>query len=146
MCCKAHFLFIGGIIMNEELLKIVYEIIQNTGYISKTLVNSEISMNDGDLAASQKYTKEAQSLLASTVNDNFKEYREAISVDTDSTNEYDIPTTLELVKQIASLQYTAGMLLCTTLDNQAMIIENLTKKLLIDINTVEEIYNAIYNN
>ena len=132
--------------MDNELLKIVYEIIQNTGYIAKTLVNSEIAMNDGDLAASQKYTKEAQHLLATTINDNFMEYRDAISVDTDSTNEYDIPTTLELVKQITALQYTAGMLLCTTLDNQDMIIENLTKKLLIDINTIEEIYNAIYNN
>ena len=132
--------------MDNELLKIVYEIIQNTGYIAKTLVNSEMAMNDGELAASQKYTKEAQNLLATTINDNFKEYREAISVDTDSTNEYDIPTTLELIKQLAALQYTAGMLLCTTLDNQDMIIENLTKKLLIDINTIEEIYNAIYNN
>ena len=107
--------------MDNELLKIVYEIIQNTGYIAKTLVNSEIAMNDGDLAASQKYTKEAQHLLATTINDNFKEYRESVSVDTDSTNEYDIPTTLELVKQITALQYTAGMLLCTTLDNQDMI-------------------------
>ena len=43
--------------MDNELLKIVYEIIQNTGYIAKTLVNSEIAMNDCDLAASQKYTK-----------------------------------------------------------------------------------------
>ena len=60
--------------MDEELLKIVYEIIQNTGYISKTLVNSEIAMNDGDVAASQKYTKEAESLLATTINDNFEEY------------------------------------------------------------------------
>ncbi|MBQ9791320.1 MAG: hypothetical protein IJW28_01915 [Clostridia bacterium] len=132
--------------MDEELLKIVYEIIQNTGYIAKTLINSEIAMNDGDVAASQKYTKEAQNLLNSTINDNFKEYRESVNVQTDSTNEYDIPTTLELAKQIASLEYTAGMLLCTTLDNQNMIIENLTKKLLIDINTIEEIYNAIYNN
>ena len=132
--------------MDEELLKIVYEIIQNTGYISKTLVNSEIAMNDGDVAASQKYTKEAETLLATTINDNFEEYKAKITIDTDSTNEYDIPTTLELIKQISSLQYTAGMLLCTTLDNQDMIIENLTKKLLIDINTIVEIYNAIYNN
>ena len=132
--------------MDEELLKIVYEIIQNTGYISKTLVNSEIAMNDGDVAASQKYTKEAESLLATTINDNFEEYKAKITIDTDSTNEYDIPTTLELIKQISSLQYTAGMLLCTTLDNQDMIIENLTKKLLIDINTIVEIYNTIYNN
>lgn len=132
--------------MNEELIKIMYEMLQNVAYASKLLVTSEIAMNDGEIEISQKNTKEAQSFIKVLMNDTFEEFEEESEVENDEVNDYDIPTSLELTRQLISLEYDTAMLLGLYQDKQTELYGNAKKKILKDINTVAEIYTAIFDN
>lgn len=131
----------------EELLEVLYEMVEHTGYVSKLLVSSEIAMNDGEIAECQKYTKEAQTLLGTMIGDVFVEFAEACEVENDEVNDYDIPTSLELVKQLNDIQYNIGVLLGLIADEQnEQILKTCEIKIKKATNTIIEIYNSIYNN
>ena len=125
--------------------KILFELIQNTGYISKLILSSEIAMNDGDIETCQKYTKEAQSMLKTCINDNFEEYLSIIKNKVEDCNEYDLPTAIELSKQIACLQYEIGNFLlldCSNKNLESLVEMKINKA----INTIIHIFNEIYGN
>ena len=133
--------------MNKEYLKTLCEATQSAGHLSKILVSGEQAMNDGELALCQKYTKEAQVLLSSMINDTFEELTEKFTNKTQDVNDYDIPTTLELLKQISLLIYHSGMIMDLLVDEQSnSILTNFENQLQKTINTIIEINNSIYNN
>jgi len=134
--------------MEKENLQIIYEVLQNSSHVAKLLTSSEIAMNDGEVETCQKLTKEAQLTLKTMANDCFEEFVEyAETKEETGTNDYDLPTPLELIKQLNGLNYNLSVLLGLDLDGQSGTITNSVKKQITqDINTINEIYNAIYNN
>jgi len=133
--------------MENEKENIILELLQNTAYVGKLLSISEIAINDGDIESCQKNTKEAQALLSTLKNDSFKEFEECFELENSETNDYDLPNTLELIKQLFLLEYDLGILLGLLKDED---LKNLLAKrenqVIKDINTINEIHNAIFEN
>lgn len=131
---------------NEIIIKIG-ELVEQTGHAIKLLVSSEIAINDGDIASSQKFTREVRSLLSVMVRDIFVEISENFLIHDDELNDYDMPCTLELVKQLAEVQYSAGVYVGIvtgdTGEDTRKIVET---KLQRAMNTTIEIVSAIYEN
>lgn len=133
--------------MNEVYCKTIYELIQNLGYISKLILMSELAMNDGELQMSQKYTKELQSMLKTSINDVFEEFFELVRNKNNEINDYDLPSTLELAKQISNFQFDAGVMLLLLNDNYNDKVFNISEsKLIKDLNSIKQIYQEIYGN
>lgn len=131
---------------NEIIIKIG-ELVEQTGHAIKLLVSSEIAINDGDIASSQKFTRDVRSLLSVMVRDIFVEIGENFSIHDDELNDYDIPCTLELVKQLAEVQYSAGVYVgIVTGDNGEDTRKIVETKLQRAMNTTIEIVSAIYEN
>lgn len=130
-----------------EDLKHLGELVENCGQVSKLLLASEIAMNDGDLALSQKNMKEAQGLVKVLMDDVFEEVSEMLSVDTSETIDYDIPTPLEMARMLSEVNYNAGVLITLIMDESVSNVLEIAKlKLQKAINTVEEIAQAIFFN
>ena len=132
--------------MNLEI-KILYELLQNTSFILKNLVNSEIAMNDGEIADCQKFNKEAQTLLSASIKDTFEEFVEMAGTETDEVNDYDIPNNFELIRQLNQVQCDLAITFDLINDNLSdEIIKSNLKKIVVNLNTIKEIYEAIYLN
>jgi len=131
----------------ENQIKTIAELIENSAHVAKLLCANEICLNDGDLKSSQKCVMEASDLLNVLTKDVFIEVEDDFKLSTTNTVEYDIPTTLELAKQLNDIVYNSGVLLGLILDKQSESIINAKKeKILTLINTVVEINNAIFQN
>lgn len=131
----------------KDITSTLGELIEHSGHVAKLLISGEIALNEGELKLTQKYTKEASETLSVMTKDIFVEVRESLCVSSKDTNDYDIPTTLELVKQLAEIVYNTGVMLGIVVKNTNESIQKTVElKLLKSINTVEEIYNAIYEN
>ena len=103
-----------------------------------------MSLNDGDVEKSQKYSRDGQILVKALVNDTFKEIEEEIGENDGKTNDYDYPNNFELIRFLNEISMNVGGFLAVEDDeNIKKIIE---KKLLHTINTVKEIYTALYEN
>lgn len=126
--------------------KIIYETIENTSYLSKLILKSEIAMNDADVESCQRYTKEAQNLLATLIKDVYKELIEEINEDSSAINDYDLATGLELATQLNILIYDLSELLLSQEDVNELILTKNKQKIITDLNTIKEINNAIYAN
>ena len=132
--------------MNLEI-KILYELLQNTSFILKNLVNSEIAMNDGEIADCQKFNKEAQTLLSASIKDTFEEFVEMAGTETDEVNDYDIPNNFELIRQLNQVQCDLAITFDLINDNLSdEIIKSNLKKIVVNLNTIKEIYESIYLN
>ena len=132
--------------MNLEI-KILYELLQNTSFILKNLVNSEIAMNDGEIADCQKFNKESQTLLSASIKDTFEEFVEMAGTETDEVNDYDIPNNFELIRQLNQVQCDLAITFDLINDNLSdEIIKSNLKKIVVNLNTIKEIYEAIYLN
>ncbi len=130
-----------------EYLSKIGELIENCGQISKLLISSEIAINDGDLALSQKSMVEAQALIKVMLEDVFLEVKEEFNIDNKDVFDYDIPTTLELVKFFNDAVYNAGVLINLLIDKGGEeIIKSIQTKIVKDLNTIEEIATAIFFN
>ena len=130
-----------------EEIKKLGELVENCGHISKQLLASEIAMNDGDLALSQKNMMEAQGLVKVMLDDVFKEVIEMFGIETNETVDYDMPTALEMARVMNEAVYNAGVLINLILDNgSATIQDSIKTKLVKDLNTIDEIAQAIFFN
>lgn len=133
--------------MDENNVKILYELLQNATSVNKSLISSEIAMNDGDIKNCQKYTKECVQLLTTMVGDVFEEFEEQFKISEKGTNAYEIPTNLELARQTALLSFDISMLLSMSIEKVGISLLTSTENAIAkDINTIKEIYNAIYAN
>ena len=130
-----------------EEIKKLGELVENCGHISKQLLASEIAMNDGVLALSQKNMMEAQGLVKVMLDDVFKEVIEMFGIETNETVDYDMPTSLEMARVMNEAVYNAGVLINLILDNgSATIQDSIKTKLVKDLNTIDEIAQAIFFN
>lgn len=133
--------------MNQEEIKICCELMQTTAFTLKNLICSEIAMNDGEVEDCQKFNKEAQNLLAASVKDTFVEFTEIFEVESSTVADYDLPNNFELMKQLNQVQCDLSMLFDMLSDNLAEeMIKPVKEKIVISINTIKEIYEAIYLN
>jgi len=133
--------------MEEEKLKILYELLQSAAQVNKSLISCEIAMNDGEIMLCQKHTKEAQALLKTMVGDVFEEYAEEFGSAETGVNAYDIPNNLELARQTAVLMMDIGLLLGMIGENVGVSLRQGTElSIAKDINTITEIYKQIYAN
>lgn len=126
--------------------KVIYEAIENTSYLARLILKSEIAMNDADVESCQKYTKEAQNLLATLIKDVYAELTETINQDSDTVNDYELATGLELTVQLNTLVYDLSRLLLSQREVNELILTKTKQKIITDINTIKEINNAIYAN
>ena len=130
-----------------EEIKHLGELVENCGQVAKLLLASEIAMNDGDLALSQKNMKEAQGLVKVLIDDVFEEVKEILAVDSDETIDYDIPTPLEMARALSEVNYNAGVLITLIMDESVSNVLEIAKlKLQKAINTVDEIAQSIFFN
>lgn len=133
--------------MDTNLQKTLCELIEHSSHTSSLLIDGEIALNDGDLAASQKANMDAQALLDTMVKDIFVETRQALSSSSNKTDDYDLPSTLELAKSLAKTAQNAASLLLLIISGESQRLQSIMiEKVLTNINTVIEIYNAIFNN
>jgi len=133
--------------MEEQKLKVLYELLQNAAQVNKSLISCEIAMNDGEIQLCQKHTKEAQMLLHTMVGDVFEEFAEEFDVTDAGVNAYEIPNNLELARQTAVLMMDISLLLGMIGDNVGVSLRGSTETAIArDINTIIEIYKQIYAN
>lgn len=133
--------------MDEKLYKTLSELIEHATHTSDLLIGGEIALNDGEIELSQKNNVEAQNMLHTMIKDIFEETKQELSLDCDKVNDYDLPTTLELARQLVKVANNAASYITVVLDAQNTVIKGIVaNKLQTSINTVVEIYNAIFNN
>lgn len=133
--------------MNSQISKVLAEFIEQAGYVIKKGIASEMAMNDGDVLLCQKNTKEVQTFLKTMVKDVFEECKEVLGVADVQTNDYDIPTMMELVKQLAEGVYYAGVLLGLLNEEAVSAAQKTTSESLVkSLLTVTEIYQAMFEN
>ena len=106
-------------------------------------IKSEMALNDGDIASSQKYSKNGQVLMKALVDDVFFEVEEELGENLGEVNEYDYPNNMELIKSLNEIAMALGSYMTST----DVTIKNIAvKKLYKAMNTSKEIYLALYQN
>ena len=102
-------------------------------------IKSEMALNDGDIASSQKYSKNGQVLMKALVDDVFFEVEEELGDNLGEVNEYN----MELIKSLNEIAMALGSYMTST----DVTIKNIAvKKLYKAMNTSKEIYLALYQN
>lgn len=133
--------------METKTLKTLGELVEHSSHVASLLLDGEIALNDGSLEASQKANIDAQTLLSTMVKDIFVETKQALNQNVDATDDYDLPSTLELAKALSNTAQNAGSLIALIVENGSPRLQGiLATKVLTNINTALEIYNAIFNN
>ncbi len=132
-------------VMSDELSDILFETIQTSAQVIKSLISGIQSMNDGDLINCQKHTKEAQQLLNTMKGDVFEEFL-SIGNYNKNINTYGEANQEELIRQLSLLLYDIGILLSFSKDESHSLINNASQKVATDIYTVIEIYDFLFNN
>ncbi len=131
----------------EEKIEVLCELLSVSSHLCSLFVDSEMAMNDGDIAQSQNFTKQGQNLLKVVIGDTFAEYKEEFGTNEDDVCVYDIPSMLALSKFCSQICYHASTLLSLLHQGKTDVVFDNTAKLVAkDINTVEEIYNQIFEN
>ena len=128
------------------LQKELCELIEICGEASSHFVKSEIYMNEGSIAECQQESKQGQALVNTLLKDSFVEVKSEL-VATSDTNTYDYPNVLELIKALNETCSNAARLLGLEFDAVGNSVRDIiAKKLVISINTVTEIFTALYLN
>lgn len=131
--------------MDNKLILTLTEIIEHSSEANKLLVSNAIAMEDGDLLKAQKYLKEASALLSVMIKDVFKEIKELLP-ETSDEEDYDF-SCLDIAKLLAMVSYNASCLIsCHLNDDSSIVIENVQKKLIKNINAVISLSESILLN
>ena len=131
--------------MDNKLILTLTEIIEHSSEANKLLVSNAIAMEDGDLLKAQKYLKEASSLLSVMIKDVFKEIKEILP-SVEDEEDYDF-SCLDIAKLLAVVSYNASCLIsCNLNGDSSIVIENVQKKLLKNINAVISLSESILLN
>jgi len=131
----------------EEKLDVLCELVSVSSHLCSLFVDSEMAMNDGDIAQSQNFTKQGQNLLSVVIGDTFAEYKEEFGTTENDLFDYDVPSTLALSKFCSQICYHASTLISLLHQGKTDVVFDNTAKLVAkDINTVEQIYNLIFEN
>ena len=132
--------------LDGDTLKKAGELAECCGRAIVLLVSAEAAMGEGEIAACQKFVKEAQGLLRTMCGDIFVEIREAFGVET-GTNPYDIPSNFALTGQLGEAVGALGSLLAEEAEvENAAAAALYRKKTVAAVNTVEALYRELYAN
>lgn len=127
--------------MNEyEIL----ELLETTSNAVDNFIKSEIALNDGDVEASQKFSKNGQTLVKALIKDTFVEIAEDFDIAEDGVNDYDYPNVLELIKSLNVISMNVASLLASNNDQMTMPIYK--RNIIKANNTVKEIFISLYEN
>lgn len=125
-------------------LDILAELIETSAHAANSFIKSEMALNDGDVEACQKYSKEGQTLVKTLKNDTFLEIEEELGENDEDVNGYDYPNNMELIKALNEIVMAAGSILSAREDEN--ILKIVTKTLYKAINTAKEIYSQLFEN
>lgn len=126
------------------MCKEILELLEGVSAANSAFIKSEISLNDGDIEGSQKYSKEGQTLVKSMIKDTFQEVKEEFELDEEECNDYDYPNNLELIKALNDIAMNSALYLSSKDDEN--ISKIFKKKILQAINTAKEIFISLYEN
>lgn len=126
------------------MCKEILELLEGVSAANSAFIRSEIALNDGDIEASQKYSKEGQTLVKSMIKDTFQEVKEEFELDEEECNDYDYPNNLELIKALNDIAMNSALYLSSKDDENVSKI--FKKKILQAINTAKEIFISLYEN
>lgn len=126
------------------MCKEILELLEGVSAANSAFIRSEIALNDGDIEASQKYSKEGQTLVKSMIKDTFQEVKEEFELDEEECNDYDYPNNLELIKALNDIAMNSALYLSSKDDEN--ISKIFKKKILQAINTAKEIFISLYEN
>lgn len=128
-----------------ENIRIYEELIEAASESSKLLILSQLAIDDGDLALSQKYFLQVKDILNSLKNDTFEEIKELITDEISDSDDYDI-SSLNLACLLNDCCKTAGILIGMELDNQPDSIKNvMLHKIVKTINACTELFDTLFN-
>lgn len=120
------------------------ELLEASSNACNNFIKSEMALNDGDVEGGQKFSKVGQALVRALINDTFKEIEEEIGDNDGLTNDYNYPNNFELLRSLNEITMHVGSLLSAEDDEKIKKI--VEKQLVHTINTVKEIFLALYEN
>lgn len=124
-------------------LSLLSELLESSSTACELFIKSEIALNDGEIEICQKFSKEGQQLLKTLISDTFIEFNEFYGLDVQECLDYDYPNNMELIKSLTILSKFIGGLIGSDDEKiEIMYAKNVIKS----INTVKEIYSALYEN
>ena len=124
-------------------LSLLSELLESSSTACELFIKSEIALNDGEIEICQKFSKEGQQLLKTLISDTFIEFNEFYGLDVQECLDYDYPNNMELIKFLTILSKFIGGLIGS---NDEKIEIMYAKNVIKSINTVKEIYIALYEN
>lgn len=128
-----------------ENIKIYEELIEAASESSKLLILSQLAIDDGDLAQSQKYFLQVKDILNTLKNDTFEEVKELLAEDITDSDDYDI-SSLNLACLLNDACKTAGILIGMELEQQPDAIKNvMLNKIAKTINACIELFDTLFN-
>ena len=131
---------IKEIIVTNKLLS---ELLETSANACDAFIKSEIALNDGDTATSQKFSKNGQTLMKALILDTFNEVEEALGENLQETFDYDYANVLELIRSLNEISMYVG----AYIEAEEEVIKNIAiKNLFKAINTSKEIYLALFEN
>ena len=131
--------------MDNKIILSLTELIEHSSEANKLLISNAIAMEDGNLSKAQKNLKEATTLLSVMIKDIFEEIKEIIPT-LDDEEDYDF-STLDIAKLLSMITYNASCLIGCYLTNESnVVIENVQKKLVKNINAVINLTESILLN
>lgn len=123
--------------------KLLSELLETSANACDAFIKSEIALNDGDLATSQKFSKNGQTLMKALILDTFNEVEEALGENLQETFDYDYANVLELIRSLNEISMYVG----AYIEAEEEVIKNIAiKNLFKAINTSKEIYLALFEN
>ena len=123
--------------------KLLSELLETQANACDAFIKSEIALNDGDTATSQKSSKNGQTLMKALILDTFNEVEEALGENLQETFDYDYANVLELIRSLNEISMYVG----AYIEAEEEVIKNIAiKNLFKAINTSKEIYLALFEN
>ena len=123
--------------------KLLSELLETSANACDAFIKSEIALNDGDTATSQKFSKNGQTLMKALILDTFNEVEEALGENLQETFDYDYANVLELIRSLNEISMYVG----AYIEAEEEVIKNIAiKNIFKAINTSKEIYLALFEN
>ena len=123
--------------------KLLSELLETSANACDAFIKSEIALDDGDTATSQKSSKNGQTLMKALILDTFNEVEEALGENLQETFDYDYANILELIRSLNEISMYVG----AYIEAEEEVIKNIAiKNLFKAINTSKEIYLALFEN
>ena len=124
-------------------LALISELLQTSASACDNFIKSQIALEDGDVQVCQNASQKGVQLIKAMIKDTFEEFEEEFDAKTSECLDYDYPNNMELIKALNSLSVNVGGILGSEDDK---IADMFAKKIQISINTIKEIYLALFEN